>query len=98
MTARRRPRWGKSVAAFAVGALAFTLASAPAATADDQQPATTAAADEGKVLIFTATTQYRHEEAITQGTPVLEAAFAEAGIASDHTEDPTVFNDEDLAQ
>ncbi|MFC4627620.1 ThuA domain-containing protein [Promicromonospora alba] len=106
MTAPRRPRWGRSIAALAIGALALTLASVPAATATTTAGAEPqAAADEkaevqadGRVLIFTATTQYRHEEAITQGTPVLEAAFAEAGIESDHTEDPTVFNDADLAQ
>ncbi|WP_265521974.1 ThuA domain-containing protein [Oerskovia flava] len=56
------------------------------------------AGEEHKVLIFTKTTQFRHTEAITQGTPVLESAFAEVGIASDHTEDSTVFNDEDLAE
>ena len=101
MTAPRRPRWGRSIAALAAGALALTLASVPAATAADGARAEAqqaAALEEGRVLIFTATTQYRHAEAITQGTPVLEAAFAEAGILSDHTEDPTVFNDTDLAQ
>lgn len=98
MTAPRRPHRGRSVAALAVGALAFTLAPVPAATADNGPQTQAEVLQEGRVLIFTATTQYRHEEAITQGTPVLEAAFAEAGILSDHTEDPTVFNDADLAQ
>ena len=83
MTARR-PRRARSVAALTVGALAFTLAPVTmAAAADDPVPAE----DEHKVLIFTKTTQFRHTEAITQGTPVLEAAFAEVGIESDHTED-----------
>ncbi|MCB7137993.1 ThuA domain-containing protein [Cellulosimicrobium marinum] len=94
MTARRHPRRGRSVAALTIGALAFTLAPATMATAD----VVPTAEDEPKVLIFTKTTQFRHTEAITQGTPVLEAAFADAGIASDHTEDSTVFNDTDLAQ
>ncbi|WP_275005879.1 ThuA domain-containing protein [Promicromonospora iranensis] len=109
MTAPRRPRWGRSIAALAAGALALTLASVPATAADGPhataeggkaaaQQERAEAQQEGRVLIFTATTQYRHAEAITQGTPVLEAAFAEAGIESDHTEDPTVFNDADLAQ
>ncbi|MBD8080167.1 ThuA domain-containing protein [Cellulosimicrobium arenosum] len=94
MTARR-PRRGRSVAALTIGALAFTLAPVTMASAAvDPDPAE----DEHKVLIFTKTTQFRHEEAIVQGTPVLEAAFAEVGIESDHTEDSTVFNDEDLAQ
>ncbi|WP_049788328.1 ThuA domain-containing protein [Isoptericola variabilis] len=84
-----------------VGALAFTLAPTTIAAAAPTAPATPLAQtveEEHKVLIFTETTQYRHSEAITQGTPVLEAAFAEAGIASDHTEDSSVFNDADLAQ
>src|SRR5690606_32306137 len=94
MTARR-PRRARSVAALTIGALAFTLAPVTMATAaDDPVPAD----EEHKVLIFTKTTQFRHTEAITQGTPVLEAAFAEVGIASDYTEDSSVFNDEDLAQ
>ncbi|WP_158564241.1 ThuA domain-containing protein [Jiangella anatolica] len=49
------------------------------------------------VLIFTKTTQFRHTEAITQGVPVLQAAFEAAGITSEHTEDSSIFNDEDLA-
>ncbi len=49
------------------------------------------------VLIFTKTTQFRHTEAIEQGVPVLTSAFAEAGITSEHTEDSSVFNDEDLS-
>ncbi|MGW9419649.1 ThuA domain-containing protein [Cellulosimicrobium funkei] len=95
MTARR-PRRARSVAAaLTVGALAFTLAPVTTAVAaDDPVPAE----DEHKVLIFTKTTQFRHTEAITQGTPVLEAAFAEVGIESDHTEDSSVFTDENLAQ
>ncbi|GAB3161871.1 hypothetical protein GCM10027059_13090 [Myceligenerans halotolerans] len=83
------------VAGLAGGALALTLASAPPAAAHDGPHAP---GEEHKVLIFTKTTQYRHADAIDQGTPVLEAAFAEVGILSDHTEDSTVFNDTDLAQ
>jgi glucose/arabinose dehydrogenase/PKD repeat protein/type 1 glutamine amidotransferase len=52
---------------------------------------------EAHVLIFTKTTQFRHTEAIEQGVPVLTAAFAEAGITSEHTEDSSVFNDEALS-
>jgi cytochrome c len=52
---------------------------------------------EAHVLIFTATTQFRHTEAIEQGVPVLTAAFAEAGITSEHSEDATLFTDEGLA-
>ncbi|MBB5791907.1 ThuA domain-containing protein [Jiangella mangrovi] len=53
--------------------------------------------DEAHVLIFTKTTQFRHTEAITQGVPVLQAAFEAAGITSEHTEDSSIFNDEDLS-
>ncbi|MEE6286919.1 ThuA domain-containing protein, partial [Georgenia sp. MJ173] len=54
--------------------------------------------DDPQVLIFTATTQYRHEDAIDVGTPVLIDAFADAGIESVHSEDSSLFNDEDLAK
>jgi glucose/arabinose dehydrogenase/PKD repeat protein/type 1 glutamine amidotransferase len=103
MTALRRSRRGRSVAALAAGALAITLAptavatATPADTSVETAPSSAEVDGDSRVLIFTATTQFRHTEAITQGTPVLEAAFAEAGIASDHTEDASVFNDDDLA-
>jgi glucose/arabinose dehydrogenase/PKD repeat protein len=53
--------------------------------------------EDAHVLIFTKTTQFRHTEAIEQGVPVLTAAFADAGISSEHTEDSSIFNDADLA-
>ncbi|WP_336922139.1 ThuA domain-containing protein [Aquipuribacter sp. SD81] len=90
-----RTRWTRPVGLVATGLAALlaatTVAAAPVAAQAVEE------ADEARVLIFTKTTQFRHTEAITQGTPVLQDAFAEAGIASDHTEDSTVFNDEDLA-
>ncbi|MDP3968624.1 MAG: ThuA domain-containing protein, partial [Nocardioides sp.] len=52
----------------------------------------------GHVLIFTATTQFRHTDAINQGTPVLTAALEAEGVAVTHTEDPAVFTDEGLAE
>ncbi|MBY5163860.1 ThuA domain-containing protein [Salsipaludibacter albus] len=52
---------------------------------------------EGRVLLFTETAAFRHSEAITQGVPVLESAFADAGIETVHTEDSSIFNDTDLA-
>jgi cytochrome c len=52
---------------------------------------------EAHVLIFTKTTQFRHTEAIEQGVPVLTAAFAEAGITSEHSEDSSLFTDEGLS-
>lgn len=70
----------------------LALVPAPAVAQTDEPQA------DHHVLIFTKTTQFRHTEAITQGTPVLEAAFAEVGISSEHTEDSTIFNDEDLAR
>ena len=51
----------------------------------------------GHVLIFTATTQFRHTDAINQGTPVLTAALEAEGVEVTHTEDSTIFNDEGLA-
>lgn len=44
-----------------------------------------------KVLIFTATTQFRHTEAIEQGTPALMAALSAAGIDSVRSEDSGLF-------
>jgi hypothetical protein len=57
-----------------------------------------AAAEPAHVLIFTETTQFRHTDAINQGTPKLRAAFEAAGITSEHTEDSAIFNDTDLAR
>ncbi|WP_380166687.1 ThuA domain-containing protein [Jannaschia sp. R86511] len=88
----RRARFG--------GLVATGLAALLAATTVAAAPATAAVVEEeadANVLIFTKTTQFRHTEAIVEGTPVLQAAFAEAGIDSVHTEDSSVFNDEDLA-
>ncbi|MEU6414066.1 ThuA domain-containing protein [Microbispora sp. NPDC046933] len=87
-----RPRWGRWFAIPVAGALALTMIGSTPATAHEGTQ------DEARVLIFTKTTQFRHTEAIEQGVPVLEAAFAEAGITSEHTEDSSVFNDEDLAR
>ncbi|WP_198165963.1 ThuA domain-containing protein [Agromyces laixinhei] len=53
--------------------------------------------DGAHVLIFTKTTQYRHTDAIDEGTPLITAALAAEGIEATHTEDSTVFNDTDLA-
>ncbi|MEV1328560.1 ThuA domain-containing protein [Micromonospora costi] len=87
----RRPRWGRLLAMPVAAALAMSMISpAPAA-------AHPGAHGDAHVLIFTKTTQFRHTEAIEQGVPVLQAAFADAGITSEHTEDSSVFNDEDLA-
>ena len=70
--------------------LLLTLVAAPAAHAqgladplgspvDDLR----AAADPAHVLIFTETTQFRHTEAIEQGTPKLVAALEAAGVTAD---------------
>lgn len=61
-------------------------------------PRATAHEGHGHVLIFTATTQFRHTDAINMGTPVLTAALEAEGVAVTHTEDPTIFTDEGLAQ
>ncbi|MEV4810976.1 ThuA domain-containing protein [Micromonospora avicenniae] len=86
-----RPRWGRWLAMPVAAALAMSmLSTAPAA-------AHPGAHGDAHVLIFTKTTQYRHTEAIEQGVPVLQEAFADAGITTEHTEDSSIFNDEDLA-
>ncbi|WP_127573369.1 ThuA domain-containing protein [Georgenia faecalis] len=78
------------------GVLALSLLTAIPAAAQTAPPP--AEDDAPRVLIFTKTTQYRHEDAIAEGTPVLIDAFEDAGIDSVHTEDSTIFNDEDLAE
>ncbi len=83
------------------GLVATGLAALLAATTAAAAPASAVVVEEeadANVLIFTKTTQFRHTEAIVEGTPVLQAAFEEAGIDSTHTEDSSIFNDEDLAQ
>ncbi|WP_181785511.1 ThuA domain-containing protein [Streptomyces phytophilus] len=89
-----RPLRGRSPAVVTVAlatALAVTQLAATPGTA-------TAQPEERHVLIFTETAAFRHGEAIEQGVPVLESAFAEAGITSEHTEDSAIFNPEDLAR
>lgn len=88
----RRGRW---LVIGLASTLALTMAPLTAANAHPghEHPATDA-----KVLIFTATTQFRHEEAIVQGTPVLQEAFSAVGIDSVHTEDASVFTDAGLAE
>ena len=84
--------------------LLLTLVAAPAAHAqgladplgspvDDLQ----AAADPAHVLIFTETTQFRHTEAIEQGTPKLVAALEAAGVTADVHDSEFTFSDASLA-
>ncbi|SIM55347.1 ThuA domain-containing protein [Micromonospora cremea] len=91
MNVTRRPRWGRLLAMPVAAALAMSMISPTPAAAHP------GAHGDAHVLIFTKTTQFRHTEAIEQGVPVLQAAFADAGITSEHTEDSSIFNDEDLA-
>ncbi|MEV0807246.1 ThuA domain-containing protein [Micromonospora sp. NPDC050200] len=86
-----RPRWGRLFAIPVVGALALSMLSASPSLAHEGTHG------QAHVLIFTKTTQFRHTEAIEQGVPVLQSAFAAAGITSQHTEDSSIFNDEDLS-
>ena len=81
----------RSLAGAVAGAMAISmLGGAPAVAHPGPH-------EDAHVLIFTKTTQFRHTEAIEQGVPVLTQAFADAGISSEHTEDSSIFNDEDLA-
>ncbi|HEX5542899.1 MAG TPA: ThuA domain-containing protein [Micromonospora sp.] len=92
MNVLKRRRFGRLLAVPLSAALVLAPGvSAPAAAQENQL-------DDRHVLIFTKTTQFRHTEAIVQGTPVLEEAFAKVGITSEHTEDSSIFNDEDLAR
>lgn len=86
-------RAGRAAVAALAAVLAVTVAPLPAMA----HPGHEHDPDSPTVLIFTATTQFRHTEAITQGTPVLQQAFSDAGIDSVHSEDPTLFTDESLA-
>ncbi|WP_193607977.1 ThuA domain-containing protein [Nocardioides lijunqiniae] len=52
----------------------------------------------GHVLIFSKTTQFRHTEAIAQGTPVLKAALEAEGMQVTVSEDSALFTDANLAQ
>src|SRR5918995_606625 len=75
--------------------------SVPAGAADLDDPplaALAAPGEPGHVLIFSETAAFRHTEAITQGTPRLQAALAAVGVTSDVSEDSAVFNDANLAQ
>jgi uncharacterized protein len=48
-----------------------------------------------RVLVFTRTTDYRHES-IEAGVRAVTALAADDGLATDHTEDPTVFTSSSL--
>ncbi|SDU61457.1 Glucose/arabinose dehydrogenase, beta-propeller fold [Jiangella alkaliphila] len=87
-----RQRWSRLMAVALAAVLAIPLLTALPSTAHEGEHG-----EEAHVLIFTKTTQFRHTEAITQGVPVLQAAFEAAGITSEHTEDSSIFNDEDLS-
>jgi hypothetical protein len=56
----------------------------------------TAAAPPGHVLIFSETAAFRHTEAITQGTPKIQAALQAAGVTSEVSENSAIFNPADL--
>ncbi len=86
----KRPRWGRLLAVPLAASLALTALVAGPVKAHEGH------LHPKHVLIFTKTTQFRHTEAIVQGTPALQAAFAKADITSEHSEDSSLFNDEDL--
>ena len=56
-----------------------------------------AQADPAHVLVFTETTQFRHTEAIEQGTPKLVAALEAAGVTADVRDAEFTFSDASLA-
>jgi hypothetical protein len=86
-------------------AVLAVLAFAPFAQAQDLRsidpPMRTlaVAADPAHVLIFTETTQFRHTEAITVGTPLIQAALEQVDITSEWANDSDgYFTDEALAR
>ena len=96
----------RAVGRAAMVAICAAVLASPAA-AQDLGPASSpfalpetsaAAAAPAHVLVFTETAAFRHTDAIDNGTPLLRAAFEQAGITSEHTEDSSIFNDADLAR
>jgi type 1 glutamine amidotransferase len=51
----------------------------------------------GRVLVFTRTTDYRHDS-IPAGVRAVTALAADDGLGTDHTEDPSVFSAEGLSR
>ncbi|WP_159942844.1 MULTISPECIES: ThuA domain-containing protein [unclassified Nocardiopsis] len=79
-----------TLAALAAGLTTALSLTAPVAHADE------AGEDSFNALIFSKTTGYRHDS-IPHGVALIEALAEEHGFRTDHTEDSSVFNDEDLA-
>jgi type 1 glutamine amidotransferase len=50
-----------------------------------------------RILLFTKTTGYRHDS-LPDGVRLIEERASEAGIAVDHTEDESLFSEENLAR
>ncbi|AYY14126.1 DUF1349 domain-containing protein [Actinobacteria bacterium YIM 96077] len=92
MSVARNLRWKRPVAVTAAATLGLSLLAATPSAAHEGDHG------DAHVLIFTATPAGPwHDEAIDYGTPVLQDALDDAGITSEATDDPSVFNDEDLA-
>ena len=51
-----------------------------------------------RLLVYTRTLGYRHDDSIIAGSATLPAKLAERGIVADVTEDPAVFTAENLAR
>lgn len=76
--------------ALATGVTMALALSTPVAHADQT------AEDSFNALIFSKTTGFRHDS-IPHGVALVEALGEEHGFETEHTEDSSVFNDEDLA-
>jgi PKD repeat protein/plastocyanin len=94
--------------------LALALAAAVVATLALGAAVASAQEDEGRVLIYTGTTGYRHADAINNGRPVVQSALEDAGYTVDWEDcdnnggganncdnankNPRIFTDENLAR
>ncbi|NEE03496.1 ThuA domain-containing protein [Phytoactinopolyspora halotolerans] len=92
MNVALRVRWIRLLAAVLAAVLALSFLYAMPSSAHDGEHG------EAHVLIFTETAAGDwHDDSIDYAVPVLQDAFADAGITSEATNDSSVFTDEDLA-
>jgi type 1 glutamine amidotransferase len=69
-----------------------------AACGDGQPMPADAPPEDPRLLVYTRTLGYRHDDAIVAGSAFLPAHLAERGIVADITEDPAAFTADNLAR
>lgn len=94
--AKSAPHW---LAALLAAVLTLGLMTAPASADTDPDDPDVPEADvnDFNALLFTATTAFRHDS-IPAGIALFEALSEEHGFGLTHTEDSSIFNEEDLAE